>query len=132
MGHSFRSWSRMAATAALLVAATGCRAEIDGFWKGRVGPDESCLSLEQTGAAISGEVCVNGDCDDITHGEVIEDELTLHYGCTGCAFVPPTRLDLAVLDGSLQGFAHLEECECTVDACDCVLEAEFEEVATCH
>ncbi|MBW2526994.1 MAG: hypothetical protein JRI23_22630 [Deltaproteobacteria bacterium] len=116
---------------ALIISSAGCRAEIDGYWKGRVGTDEACLSLEQTGASLTGEVCVNGDCDEIAHGKVVEEEVTLHYGCTGCAFVAPTRLDLAVIDDTLQGYAHLEECDCTVDACDCVLEAEFSAASTC-
>lgn len=122
---------RIAAAASLLVGTAACRAELDGYWAGSVGADDACLSLEQAGATITGEVCVNGDCDDIAHGTVVEDELTLHYGCSGCAFVPPTRLDLAVLDDTLQGYAHLEQCECTVEQCDCVLAAEFVSADTC-
>jgi hypothetical protein len=121
----------VAALSATMITASGCKAEIDGYWQGRVGADTACLSLEQTGSSIKGEVCVNGACDDIAHGQVVEDELTLHYGCNGCAFVAPTRLDVAVLGGTLEGYAHLTECECTVEQCDCVLEAEFSEAASC-
>jgi hypothetical protein len=110
---------------AMLMLASACRADVEGDWSGAVGADGADLWLEQKGALIEGDLCLDAGCTPLVDGYLDEGSLRLDYGCDDCP-VPPTTLQLTVLDDRLEGEARLWSCECEADeSCSCRAPAGF-------
>lgn len=106
-------------------SATGCRADVDGVWEGSIGRESARLSLDQAGSIVAGEACIASICTEIDEGEIVEEDLSLEFGCPSCG-VAATLLDAHVEGSTLSGVAYLEACECTAESCECVVAVELD------
>ena len=122
-----RSTATVLVAAALLTA--GCQADVEGYWGGTIGRSQGFLALEQNGAVVRGEACLDGACDDRARGEVRDGRLTLSFGCLTCDEPPQVRLDLEVSGEEMSGIAILEGCQCEASTCGCGQPARFGRVA---
>ena len=119
----------------MLIALAGCRTDVEGDWDGWIGDGHATLDLKQKGEVVEGRVCWHDVCDDIQRGSMIDETLTLQFGCPGC-YLPDTELLLTVLpagklegDASVQGAVVDQGCPCeeAEQPCSCQLQAEFSE-----
>lgn len=111
------------------LVGSGCRGDVEGVWQGSIGscPADTAevdrrakVDLEQSGAVLDGEVCRCGACGFITSGRIVDEDLTLDYGCASCTLPSTTlRLELDEAGDLMVGDGWMNACDCAEEDCSC-------------